>query len=232
MSLLDIFDKATKRRQAQQRQERLTRLSVTQAVEKSADDQLTEQPNDDLRYWLALILQAVTPQTVLEILARFQRLPWTDDERAKMSHVYHKRLQAFPPDDTVSEASNVQDFVDQLNDVTELDDFWALIGMVRDAGLSLQEKNYFWQTCLPVLQRFYEVIPNESWADGEPVSLSERISIQWHRRGWFIGSGTEAELPPDGKPSNDLGKHYALAKKIKSDWDKFCAEPGNKPHED
>jgi hypothetical protein len=105
-------------------------------------------------------------------------------------------LPVLPSENIVTCANSiehVQPFINQAQAGTTLDDLWAVIAKVRDAGLSLQEKNKFWKACKPVLARFYEMIPSDELIDGEAVSLNERINIEWFRCGWFYEQGNRVK---------------------------------------
>ena len=51
-----------------------------------------EKDTSDLASWIACVRQATEQEEVFAVLDRFRPLPWTDEQRAAMSHAYMAQL--------------------------------------------------------------------------------------------------------------------------------------------
>jgi len=58
------------------------------------DTDNTANKRSSLPWWIERVKQAQSQQEIFDILTRFRPLDWSDEQRAQMSHAYHKWLAA------------------------------------------------------------------------------------------------------------------------------------------
>jgi hypothetical protein len=65
-------------------------LAVTPYPSPPVTDDILPVTLDD---WIGLVRSAVTTEEVFQTLDQFRTLEWSDEERAKISHVYMRRIE-------------------------------------------------------------------------------------------------------------------------------------------